>query len=183
MNKQCRQGARSARGFTLIDVLISIIVLAFGMLSLARVMAQASLGEMEAYERSQAMTLAQDMVERINLNRKNAAAYVGAYAAASTGAGLGGCAAVAAGTLRDACEWQSLLAGDTTLDGVKVIGAPIGAYGCVTNPAPNIYIVAVAWQGMVASTGSDSTCGQGMFDQEEKRRVFSTVVQIATLGA
>src|SRR3954454_4443864 len=106
MNKRFTRQARSARGFTLIDVLISIIVLAFGMLSLARVMAQASLGELEAYERSQAMTLAQDMVERINLNRKDAAAYVGAYAAASTGAGLGGCAAVAAGTLRDTCEWK-----------------------------------------------------------------------------
>jgi type IV pilus assembly protein PilV len=182
MNKRHPKHCDHMRGFTMIDVLISIIILAFGMLSLARVMGQSSLGEMEAYQRSQAMALAQDMVERMNLNRKNADSYVGTYAALSTGAGIGACAASAAGIVRDTCEWKSLLAGDTTLDGVKVIGAPIGAYGCITSPSANIYIVAIAWQGMVKTTGSDSACGEGMFDQEENRRVFSTVVQIATLG-
>ena len=72
---------RRASGFTLIDVLISLFILGFGMLALARVMAQSSLSEVEASQRSQAMTLAQDMAERINLNRKNAAAYTGNYTA------------------------------------------------------------------------------------------------------
>src|SRR5207253_592730 len=68
-----------AHGFSLLDVLISVLILAFGMLSLARMIAHSALSEVEASQRLQAMTLAQDMVERINLNRKNAAAYVGDY--------------------------------------------------------------------------------------------------------
>ena len=44
-------------GFTLIDVLISLFILAFGMLALARVMAQSSLSEVEASQRSMYATL------------------------------------------------------------------------------------------------------------------------------
>ncbi|TMG84752.1 MAG: type IV pilus modification protein PilV [Betaproteobacteria bacterium] len=168
-------------GFTLIDILISLFILGFGMLALARVMAQSSLSEVEASQRSQAMTLAQDMAERINLNRKNAAAYVGNYSA-TWGPGGGADCSGLSGVEKDACEWQNLLAGGTTLDVRSAIGAPIAALGCVVNPVPNIYVIAVAWQGMVPTTGSDSVCGANAFDREENRRVFSTVVQIATLG-
>src|ERR1700693_3274100 len=81
-------------GFTLIDVLISVFILAFGMLALARVMAQSSLSEVEASQRSQAMMLVQDMSERINLNRKNAAAYVGDYSATWGPSGGADCSAM-----------------------------------------------------------------------------------------
>ena len=178
-------------GFTLIDVLISVFILAFGMLALARVMAQSSLSEVEASQRSQAMMLVQDMSERINLNRKHAALYVGSYSATWRPGGAADCSAMT-GATKDACEWQNdayewqnLLAGSTTLDGTSAIGAPIAARGCIFKPAPitapNIYVIAVAWQGLVPTTGSDSTCGLDAFDREENRRVFSTVVQIATL--
>ena len=167
-------------GFTLIDVLISVFILAFGMLALARVMAQSSLSEVEASQRSQAMMLVQDMSERINLNRKNAVAYVGSYSA-TWGPGGGADCSGLTGVNADVCEWQNLLAGSTTLDGTSAIGAPIAARGCVISPATNIYVIAVAWQGLVPTTGSDSACGTNAFDREENRRVFSTVVQIATL--
>ena len=173
---------RRASGFTLIDILISLFILAFGMLALARVMAQSSLSEVEASQRSQAMTLAQDMAERINLNRKNAAAYVGDYSATWGSSGAADCSAMTTVLDTDRCEWQNLLAGSTTLDGTSAIGAPIAARGCVISPATNIYVIAVAWQGLVQTTGSDSACGANAFDREDNRRVFSTVVQIATLG-
>ena len=173
-------------GFTLIDVLISVFILAFGMLALARVMAQSSLSEVEASQRSQAMMLVQDMSERINLNRKHAALYVGSYSATWRPGGAADCSAMT-GATKDACEWQNdayewqnLLAGSTTLDGTSAIGAPIAARGCVISPATNIYVIAVAWQGLVPTTGSDSACGTNAF-VEKNRRVFSTVVQIATL--
>ena len=172
-------------GFTLIDVLISLFILAFGMLALARVMAQSSLSEVEASQRSQAIMLVQDMSERINLNRKNAVAYVGNYSATWGPNGAADCSAMTGAEkvfLTDACEWQNLLAGSTTLDGTSAIGAPIAARGCVISPATNIYVIAVAWQGLVRTTSSDSACGANAFDREDNRRVFSTVVQIATLS-
>jgi len=172
---------RRERGFTLIEVLIAVLVLGFGMLSLARVIARASSAELEAVQRAQAMAIAQDFVDRFNLNRRNAATYVGEYH--SSGA-VEDCtsAALATQVERDQCALRNLLRGATTFEGAKPIGAPFAARACVTNPAANVYVVAIAWQGVVPTAAPDSVCGSGVFDREENRRVFSTVVQIATLG-
>jgi len=171
---------RRERGYTLIEVLVALIVMMFGLLSLAQVMARASHADMEAFQRSEAITLLQDMVDRINLNRKNAALYVGDYI--PTGAAED-CTVPVAQVDRDACEWQNLLRGVSTLDGQSNIGAPLAARGCITATAdPDVDVVAVAWQGVVPTDQPLSACGQNAFDQEANRRVSSTVIQIATLG-
>lgn len=173
-----RTPRRGERGFTMIEILIALVILAFGLLSLARVQARASLTEVEARQRTQAMALVQDMVDRINLNRKNAAAYVGQY----TGIAASTCATLPTQVQRDTCEWQDVLAGAETMDGGRLTGAPMAAIGCVDNPSPNVYVVAVAWQGIVETGAPLSPCGSGDYSTESTRRAFSTVVQIATLG-
>ncbi len=172
---------RRERGFTLIEVLIAVFVLGFGLLSLARVLARSSAGELEAVQRAQAMTIAQDIVDRVNLNRKNAAAYVGDYV---TYGPVEDCADAGLTTQveRDQCSLRNLLRGATTYEGAKTIGAPFAARACITSTAANIYVIAIAWQGVVKTDAPDSDCGQGAFDDEKNRRVYSTVVQIATLG-
>jgi type IV pilus assembly protein PilV len=173
---------RRARGFTLIEVLIAIFVLGFGLLALARVLARASAAELEAIQRDQAMAISQDFVDRVNLNRRNAAAYVGDYVPYGP---VEDCAAAGLDTqaLRDQCAMRNLLRGASTYEGQKTIGAPFAARACITSPEANVYVVAIAWQGVVPTAAPDSACGEGAFDQEANRRVYSTVVQIATLGA
>lgn len=172
---------RREQGFTLIEVLIAVLVLGFGMLSLARVIARASSAELEAVQRAQAMAIAQDFVDRLNLNRRNAAAYVGDYVPDGP---VEDCMSNALGTQveRDQCSLRNLLRGATTFEGAKAIGAPFAARVCVTSAAANVYVIAIAWQGIVPTAAPDSACGEGAFDREENRRVFPTVVQIATLG-
>lgn len=172
---------RRERGFTLIEVLIAVFVLAFGMLSLARLLARSSAGEFEAVQRTQAMAIAQDAVDRISLNRKNAAEYVGDYIAYGP---VEDCTdpTLATQVARDQCSLRNLLRGATTYEGPKTIGAPMAARACITVAEPNVYVVAIAWQGMVKTGAPDSVCGQGAFDDELNRRVYSTVIQIATLG-
>jgi type IV pilus assembly protein PilV len=176
--------SRAARGFTLIEVLVALVVLAFGVLSLARLLARAGEAEIEAVQRTQAIALAQDMVDRINLNRRNAAQYIGDYVAGSRPQQCASAADPATPAVdRDRCEWTNLLQGAMVLDEGRPIGAPLRARGCVTNPAPNVYVVSIAWQGVVPTDAPDNTCGEGAYDREANRRVFSTVTQIATLGA
>ena len=172
--------ARRVAGFTLLEVLIAMIVLAFGLLSLARAIGRSSQEQMEAYQRTQAMALVQEMADRINDNRKQAVQYVGDY---TPDGPPEDCEAAPSRVARDQCEWRNRLRGIDTLDAERTIGAPIGARGCVTSPAPNVYLVAVAWQGVLPTAAPDSICGAGAFDREENRRVHATIVQIALLGA
>lgn len=179
-----RVAARGSAGFTLVEVLVALVVLAFGMLALARLLARAGEAEIEAVQRTQAMALAQDMVDRINLNRRNANQYVGEYVVQSGPRQcVNGADPATAVYERDRCEWTNQLQGAQVLDEGRPIGAPLAARGCITSPAPNVYVVAVAWQGIVPTAAPDNLCGERAYDREANRRVYSTVVQIAALGA
>ena len=63
-------------GVTLIEVLVTIIILTFGLLGLAGLQAKVQLTEVESYQRAQAIALLSDMSERISANRGQAASYV-----------------------------------------------------------------------------------------------------------
>lgn len=183
-------------GFSLIEVLVAIVVFAFGILAIAGLQLRTSVSEAEALQRAQAMVLVADMVERINLNRKAAKDY--ATVATSTiktapSDVLSDCAALAGAAL-DICQWTNLLQGAAITDGVRV-GAMLGTVGCVRQlmiPAPGggpavpverSYVVSVAWQGLQSTAAPDDTCGQGVITDETRRRVYSVVIQIADLAA
>jgi type IV pilus assembly protein PilV len=180
--KTSHDGRRAGRGFTLLEVLIALVVLGFGMLALARTIGHSSQEEMEAYQRTQAMTVASELVDRIRNNPKHAALYVGDYIPAGP---TEDCTVLDPSDVvgRDQCEFRNRLRGADILDAAKEIGAPIAARACVVTAAPNIYVIAVAWQGLLATAPADSPCGAGAFDNEDNRRVYSTVIQVATLGA
>ena len=174
---------RTTRGFTLIEVLVALVLLAFGLLSLARVMGRSAQEEMEAQQRTVAITLAAEMVDRITNNPKQAVQYVDDYVPGSTPED---CTAIDAADVvgRDKCEFRNRLLGADVYDAARAIGAPIAARGCVVSTAPNLYVVAIAWQGLLPTDAPDSACGENAFgpDNERTRRVYSTTFQVATLG-
>ena len=60
------------RGFSLIEVLIALLVLAIGLLGLAALQAQGLRFNHDAYVRTQATHIAYDIVDRMRANRANA---------------------------------------------------------------------------------------------------------------
>lgn len=74
-----------ARGFTLIEVLISLMVLSIGLLGLAALQARGLKFNHDAHVRSQATVLAYDIIERMRAvrNSQNAAQLLTAYAGAA----------------------------------------------------------------------------------------------------
>ncbi len=177
------------QGTTLLEVLITIVILAFGLLGLAGLQSKMTLAEMGSYQRGQAILLLNDMVGRINANRTNAQLYV-----SGTTFGTGdttqpaSCATLATLEAQDQCEWSKALQGAAETSGTAQVGAMVGARGCITqiqaaNSAagvctPGTYQVAVAWQGSNLTAAPHVSCGQNSYGDERYRRVLSTNLSI-----
>lgn len=185
MNAQARRQRAQQRGALLIEVLVVLVVCAFGLLGFVGLQARAMGVEFESYQRSQALVLVDDMVHRLNANRARAADYV------QTGLVGGGavqdCSGAATMAARDVCEWGNLIRGAAERRGGSAVGAMEGARGCITRAAGSSdrYVVAVAWQGRLPSAGAAGTCGQGdaSFPDATLRRVVSSTVCIGVLNA
>ena len=174
---------RPARGFSLIEVLVTILILTVGLLGLAGLQSRALTSQMEAYQRSQALILLKDMAERINANRSDAASYV-------TTLGTGAVCPAAGLTVAsvDLNEWCEALMGAAEVQSGANIGAMIGARGCIYQtvaPAagvPGEYLVAVAWQGFNSTAIPAIDCGEDQYGDETKRRVVALPLTIADLN-
>lgn len=90
------------RGFTLIEVLVTVLILAIGLLGLAGLQTTALRSNHSAYLRSQATVLAYDIVDRMRANRN--AALAGQYNS-SIGGGASGSGMVAT----DLTAWKGNL--------------------------------------------------------------------------
>lgn len=188
MSRKFLQRVRSRqRGASLIEVLVSMVILMLGLLGLIGVMIESQRAQLESYQRVQALLLAQDMVSRINGNRAAADCY---QQAAALGTGNGAvpvptACSFANGTPQyerveqDLAEWKSLLLGavERTAGGDN-IGAMIGARGCITKDGTGTFLVTVAWQGNQTLGGPPAalTCGQGSYGDEALRRAVGLTV-------
>ena len=65
---------RLERGFTIIEVLVALFVLAVGILGLSALHAQTLRGSTSSHQRSQAVLIANDMMDRLRSNRNQAIA-------------------------------------------------------------------------------------------------------------
>ncbi len=116
---------RGQQGFTLIEILVSLIILAVGFLGLAALQSSSLQGTQNTYFRTQADLLANDMAERMRANR--AAVQDGEYefdgGAAPADPGCGGAGAdcdsaeIAAADLNEWLNWvqNALPAGDAII--------------------------------------------------------------------
>jgi type IV pilus assembly protein PilV len=171
------------RGVTLIEVLVTVVILAFGLLGIAVFQSKSQVGSLESYQRAQAVILLEDMGARLQGNHLKTTEYV----AMGIGTGDGrpaDCSVQASGSARDLCEWSNALKGAAEADqsGGKV-GAMIGARGCIEQlqPAdrttgvckPAVYQVSVTWQGMHQTIAPSLACGQGQYGVDNNRRAIA----------
>lgn len=181
-------GARSQRGSSLLEVLITVTIIAIGLLGLAGLMARLHASEMESYQRAQAVILLEDMVHRIDANRKAAASYV---TTASSPLGAGMSCPVTTTTLqqRDSSQWCAALQGAAEKTGTSSVGAMLGGRGCVEDLGNSEYMVTVAWQGLgaVSAPPASVACAKNVYDDtstcasDRCRRVVTSIVKIAPL--
>lgn len=182
---------RSQRGISLIEVLVTVIILSIGLLGMAGLQSRLQQSEMEAYQRSQALILLNDMANRIASNRNNAADYDTTGLADPLGADMTCPANTGSRQQRDASEWCSALQGAAETSGGSNIGAMLGGRGCVESLGSGQYLITVAWQGLapISAPPAGIACGKDSYDGpagstcsgDRCRRVVTTIVRVATL--
>jgi len=174
---------RHAAGLTLIEVLVSVVILSFGLLGLANLQSKMHVAEVEAFQRAQAILALSDISERISANRTQAASYVSTGLIGTGDSQPASCAAVAMGAARDLCEWSNALKG--AAEGTT---NAFGGRGCITqvqapvavSPCkPGVYQVTVTWQGMVKSATPALSCAASSYGNDDGyRRAISAQVTV-----
>jgi type IV pilus assembly protein PilV len=176
------------RGVSLVEVLVTMVIVAFGLLGLAAFQSKAQIGSVESYQRAQAAVLLQDMQARLTANMNDAANYVTTTALGTDNTAFGNCSALAAGAQRDKCEWDAALKGASEKTTTANVGAIKNARGCIelVQPenkkpgvcTPAVYLVTVAWQGLHVTKEPSQTCGAGKYGGDGYRRAISARVAV-----
>jgi len=188
---------RLSAGFALVESMVTIVVIAFGLLGVAGLVSRSFVSETEANQRTQAALLLQDMVARVEANRANVAAYVTGDAGITGYVDVGGvptlisCDPAAPLVERDRCEWGQKLAGADERIEARNASMLVGAIGCVyeIDAFNRVYAVSVAWQGAGegATPSADPAyapagCGRDLYGTEAQRRLMTTLLRIGTLN-
>jgi type IV pilus assembly protein PilV len=183
--RRCASPAAS-RGVTMMEVLVTLLIVTLGLLGAAGMQARLQVAEMESYQRAQAVVFIQDMVDRINANRRNAASYDTTTLGSTLGTGTTlDCSAPATQALKDACEWSTALLGAAETSGGNKVGAMIGAIGCIeltTATMPREAKVSLVWQGLNPTRAPlSTTCGSGSYTDDATRRAMVAFVKVGCL--
>lgn len=189
------------QGLSMLEVLISLLILVFGLLGMIGLQARAQIGTFESYQRGQALILVQDMADRLLVNRDavscyvittnttNGTPYLGTgYTGTPTCVTAAGTADMQTRAATDMTAWDGALKGVAESSGGTNVGGLLGARGCISfDTTTNRYRISVAWQGMaatVAPTAGDTlaTCGKDLYGAEAQRREVNVTLIIATLS-
>jgi len=124
-------------GFTLIEVLIAMVVLAIGLLGLAGLQVTSLKNNQSAYNRSQATQLAYDLADRMRANVAGVAAYpAGTAAAIENCKNTTGCSP-ADMAVNDLFDWNSAISSALPNGGTGTISVTGSVYSITISWAEN----------------------------------------------
>jgi type IV pilus assembly protein PilV len=132
------------KGFSLLEVLITLVIISFGLLGIAGVIVNSLKNNQSSYSRAQASMLANDIIDRMRANRTTAEAtspspYNLDIGIAPSGSGV---------VLNDLTEWRASLA----------TAMPSGTGSVKLIPATKKVTIVVQWNDSRAS-GNGATVG------------------------
>jgi type IV pilus assembly protein PilV len=185
-----RSDNTAQQGFTLIEVLISLLIFSFGLLGCASLQESAQKYMQEAYSRSYALNLLTIMLGNIGVDSQARDCYQ--LNRLELGVGyeqLFKCTSKGSAEAQQHAEdsinfWNELLQGAHTTNGQKYIGGLLNARGCIAfDSASNSYVVTVVWQGITQASPTYSNCGSAIFgsDGNSYRRLVSAALYVPNL--
>lgn len=179
---------RPQAGFGLVEILVTILVLAVGLLSAASLQLLSKRSNYDSAQRTSAAHLAQDLLERMRSNSTALGSYI-------PGGDLGGdtlgdappvdCANAGVDCMPedvaayDLWQWEELLDGELENSAGEATGGLVAPTACLTGPdfgGTGTYSIAIAWRGMTElDDPAIDDCGAGedkYGDGDRYRRVL-----------
>lgn len=155
-----------ASGFSLIEILVTVVIMAVGMLAMAAVQVMSKRANLESAQRTAATTLAADILERMRINASQLDNYT---ASLPVGSGVRAVPTKVCSTSGNNCTafelyefdmytWEQALMGASEInaDGNKV-GGLVSPTACILTTVPlgttdrsGEYLIAIAWRGNTA---------------------------------
>ncbi len=192
-------------GFTLLEVMIAVLILSLGLLGIAALQLSSKKSTHQAWQRSQAVLLADGLLERVRMNPAGAASYhtglgASALGGATRASPARNCASQTCTAAQmaawDLWEWERRLDGVAVRDAAnRNAGGLVDAHGCVVFTAVSASMpntgqlrVIVTWRGTSGSTDavrSGTACGPdaaGTVDARHQVMVNTFVVDEKGLG-
>ena len=187
MNRlNCNYTAKPAPGISLIEVLVSLVILSLGVLAVVALQLVAKRNNADAGQRTIAAQLAYDVIERMRANANQAS--LSAYLTGSSPVGrvsrgasepTNACTSASPCTLaqtvtHDLWEWEQTLDGasETVAGSGGVAGSNTGGLvsptGCIEQTTDDgggdgVYTITITWRGSVAipdSNAGSAACGR-----------------------
>jgi len=177
-------------GIGMIEVLVTLFIISIGFLNMAALQTTAKRSNFDAVQRTTAVMLAHDIVERMRANPGVLSTYLttgvggGTQTAPARDCGAGVSCSPLQLAAFDIYEWEQAIDGiseSRTISGTLTqTGGLVNPAGCIAGPAgggPGIYTVTIVWRGLAElNNTSASNCGalSGNFGASlEFRRILS----------
>lgn len=184
---------RRMTGFTLIEVLVTLLIFSMGLLAVAGLQTISKKANYDALQRSTASLLANDIIERMRANAMQLNEYTKAegvfiggntQAAAPVDCTIADCNPTQLAWY-DLKEWERALDGASELVNGTFTGGLVSPSACITGPVgggAGLYTIAIAWRGVTElSNPVVHACGEasGKYgDNDEYRRLLTITTYI-----
>ena len=155
------------RGFTLIEVLVTLLVFSVGLLGYAALQSRVVKAQLEVYQRVYALNLVDYIVDQIRANPAAQGCYnlanleVGSGYSGSYSCSSYGTTDTQAQVIEAVNQWSDLLKGSAEVSAGSDVGGLPNARGCIVFDSLNkTFVVSVVWQGLIETVAPTSTnCG------------------------
>ncbi|QYJ98699.1 type IV pilus modification protein PilV [Shewanella alkalitolerans] len=165
---------KRGKGFSLIEVMVSLVILVIGLIGIFNLHVVSKRGSFESFQQTQASYYANDIINRMKLNPTQLANYAGTYSKLPTSVGKECKGATVCSSTEmaawDLYEWQISFFGTAEKVGTQNVGGLDTPIACIVVNGNDV-TVTMAWKGIrktkIASATSD--CGSATTN----RRLYS----------
>jgi type IV pilus assembly protein PilV len=169
-----------SKGFSLIEVMVSLVILVVGLIGIFNLHIVAKRGSFESFQQTQASYYANDMINRMKLNSSQIASYGASSGIGTTYSGTPSvpgtaCTGVATCspaqmTAWDLYEWRAAFIGQAEVLNSQNVGGLDTPTACILVNGNDVTIV-MSWKGIRSTSDSKAFAGCG--DASDRRRVYS----------